>query len=302
MTRALRAALILPPLLVLGACAKPGEAGGPSDIGAVPSPQPSGHNLVEDGYTGRFRVTATVLESPDHGPQLCGAVADSLPPQCGGPDIVGWDWKAVQAESVNGTTWGDYTVVGTWDAATRRFTLTEPAVTPPKPTAPAEPLPDMGTPCPTPAGGWRPVDPAKATDDAQQQVIQLARSEPDFGGLWLDQSYLKPGDDMSAANDPRRYVLNVSFTKDLARHQADLRRVWGGALCVSKAARSMADLERLRGEVEPTLDRMVSSSIDEVTGTYTATVWVASAAQQREYDARYGEGAVTLDGWFEPID
>ncbi|MBA2438292.1 MAG: hypothetical protein H0V52_08080, partial [Acidimicrobiia bacterium] len=38
----------------------------------------------------RYRVDAvTVLESPDHGPQLCQGVDLSYPPQCGGPDVVG---------------------------------------------------------------------------------------------------------------------------------------------------------------------------------------------------------------------
>ena len=46
-----------------------------------------------------YTVTTTVLESPEHGPQLClGGVAESLPPQCGGPDIVGWDWESVAGE------------------------------------------------------------------------------------------------------------------------------------------------------------------------------------------------------------
>lgn len=65
-----------------------------------------------------------VLESPEHGPQLCAAVATSLPPRCEGPDVVGWDWSAVRHESVRGTKWGWYRVAGTWDGS--RLTLTEP--------------------------------------------------------------------------------------------------------------------------------------------------------------------------------
>lgn len=65
----------------------------------------------------RYTAVTTVLESPSHGPQLClGVVNDSLPPQCGGPDIKGWDWDAVaDKESRNGTTWAEVTVVGTFD-------------------------------------------------------------------------------------------------------------------------------------------------------------------------------------------
>ena len=260
-------------------------------------------NLVDEGYSGRFRVSGTVLESPAHGPQLCHGVMDSLPPQCGGPDIVGWDWKAVKSESANGTRWGSYLVTGTYDAA--RTGSPSPSRRPdrvsPRAAAGLRP-PAFGSPCPTPAGGWRPVTPAKATMDTENSVIGLARSDPDFGGLWLDQSYIQPGDPVDAWNDPKKYVLNVTFTKDLARHEADLRKVWGGALCVSKAPRSMAQMERIRGEVEPQVKGMLTSSIDEVTGVLTITVPVATTAQQRAFDSRYGEGAVALEGWFEPID
>src|SRR5262245_29665274 len=33
-----------------------------------------------------YEATATVLESKEHGPELCFSVALSYPPQCGGPD------------------------------------------------------------------------------------------------------------------------------------------------------------------------------------------------------------------------
>ncbi|MGH8829004.1 MAG: hypothetical protein ACRDVZ_15690, partial [Jiangellaceae bacterium] len=64
----------------------------------VTAPSAPDSELVPEGYDGRFRTYATVLESPEHGPQLCHGVAESLPPQCGGPDIAGWDWSAVEAE------------------------------------------------------------------------------------------------------------------------------------------------------------------------------------------------------------
>ena len=71
--------------------------------------------LVPDGYDGRFRFVGTVLESVEHGPQFCSFVALSYPPQCDGPEVVDWSWDGLEAESVNGTTWGSYILVGTWD-------------------------------------------------------------------------------------------------------------------------------------------------------------------------------------------
>jgi hypothetical protein len=287
--------------LALGACAKPAGPGSPTPDTPA-SPTAERHNLVDEGYSGRFRVSGTVLESPDHGPQLCHSVMDSLPPQCGGPDIKGWDWKAVKSDSASGTRWGQYVLTGTYDATRNRFTLTEPADNRVESTAKPAISSDDGSPCPTPAGGWRPADPAKATMESQNTVSSLARSDPDFGGMWLDQSYIQPGDPMDSWNDPKKYVLNVTFTKDLPRHEAELRKVWGGALCVSKAPRSMKQMERIRGEVEPQVKGMLYSSIDELTDVLSITVPIATTAQQRDLDSRYGEGAVALESWFEPID
>ncbi|KRV50501.1 hypothetical protein AQ490_15590 [Wenjunlia vitaminophila] len=101
-----------------------GDRGGRGTDGAAPG-EDAGRNLVPAGYGGRYRVHATVLQSPDHGPQLCDAVMESWPPQCSGPDIVGWTWDGVTSDTGSGTTWGTYRLVGTWDGT--RFTLTEPA-------------------------------------------------------------------------------------------------------------------------------------------------------------------------------
>lgn len=103
--------LLLAGLMAVAGCASP--------VTATPA------DNKERDMAHHYQVTATVLEDGKHGPQLCGAVAESLPPQCGGPDIIGWDWETVPSESAAGTRWGDYTMVGTWDG--ERFTLVEPA-------------------------------------------------------------------------------------------------------------------------------------------------------------------------------
>ena len=144
-----RARLILVPAVALAS----GCAAVPADPAADP---PGATSPSEQRYT----VSATVLESPDHGPQLCHAVAESLPPQCGGPDVVGWDWASVAHESVNGTTWGSYVLVGAFDGST--FTLTTP-VTPDDGSRPGRAGADFSSPCLEPAGDWTPPDPSRAT-------------------------------------------------------------------------------------------------------------------------------------------
>jgi hypothetical protein len=72
-------------------------------------------------------AVTTVLEV-DSGPMLClGPVAESYPPQCDGPPIVGWDWSTLDGLQIaSGVTWGAYAVWGEWDGEV--FTLTRPPV------------------------------------------------------------------------------------------------------------------------------------------------------------------------------
>ncbi len=72
--------------------------------------------------------TGTVLQPENEQAMFClGAVAESYPPQCGGPKITNWDWDAADGhEAASGTTWGTYALQGTWDGA--QFTLTQPPI------------------------------------------------------------------------------------------------------------------------------------------------------------------------------
>lgn len=288
---------------VVGSPADESSAPAPSAATSGQTPDPAGPddgvNLVPAGYDGRFRATATVLEAPGEGPQLClGGVEESLPPQCGGPRLEGWAWDAVEAERAAGTTWGSYTVTGTFDGDT--FTLTEPA-TAPQPGAGGASGPDFTTPCPEPEGGWAPVEPALATQAAADLALSLAASTEGYGGAWIDQGI--PDDELTEANanDPARYVLNVATTGDTDQLERRLREVWGGALCVSSAERSEAQLHQAQEEVagEP---GVLFTSTDVVSGTVEVGVPVATEERQQELDDRYGSGAVRLVGRLEPLD
>lgn len=243
-----------------------------------------------------YETSATVLESPDHGPQLClGGVQESYPPQCGGPDIVGWDWSAVDAESANGTTWGTYAVEGTWDGET--FTLTGLVSEPDF--SDQGTSPDFSTPCDEPDSGWQVVDPSTATQDGQDAAIAYAQSQPDFAGLWVDQS-INPGPDGLGTNDPAKLILNVRFTGDLARHEAELRDRFGGSLCVSEAERTEAELRTIQQDVFEELDGFYAST-DIIRGVVEIGVVVADPAVQADLDERYGDGVVELRGALRPV-
>jgi len=250
-------------------------------------------HLVPDGYDGRFRTWATVLDSPEHGPQLCHSVADSYPPQCGGPDIVGWDWAAVPAESANGTTWGGYLLVGTFDGAT--FTLTQPAVVDDGTVRnPLSSEVDFTAPCPEPSGGWRPVDVARTTGTLLREAMELAQGSAGHAGVWVDQK--GPGN-----NDPRQLVLVLRTTGDVGALEKLVREVWGGALCVTDARFTEAELLAAQATLsgEPGVS---GSAVDSVGNRLELSVYVATEARQRDLDARFGVGAVRQLGLLERLD
>lgn len=266
--------------LALSACGQAPTANGNASTGGDP-----GGNGDQ-----RYTATGTVLANAEHGPQLCGVVATSYPPQCGGLDIVGWDWGAVESQTQGDVQWGEYTVVGTWDG--KRLHLTEPPSPPRPPEPPAEPgdpADDVTTPCEEPDGGWQDVDPDKANPADQQRAISRARSVSEFAGAWLDP--LGPGE----------AVLNLSFTGDLAANRERIREVWGGPLCVSKAERSYERLQAVQREITD-VPGFISGGIDEPANVVRLEVYVATDELRHELADRYGPGTVELTGFLQPVD
>lgn len=96
----------------LTACANP-----------VVPPEATPAGIAADG---KVLGQGTVLQIGDAPPQFClGAVKESSPPHCSGPEIRGWEWVGVQGGETSGdTTWGQYAVQGTWDGA--QLTVTDP--------------------------------------------------------------------------------------------------------------------------------------------------------------------------------
>ncbi|WP_146605104.1 hypothetical protein [Jiangella anatolica] len=270
-------------------------------MSASPSDPPASADPGQ-AYTGFF----TVLENAEHGPQLCSVVAESFPPQCGGPDVLGWNWdEAPNVTSESGVTWGYYAVTGTWDGTA--LTLTEPpldgAAT--SPVVPDGTVPDFTSPCEPPAGGWAVVDAATATQAAQDAALAHAAEQPDYAGAWIDQS-INPASgqetpDEGAMNDPTQLVLNVRFTGDLERHEAELRAIWGGALCVSAAEHTEQELLEIQEEVLAELgDQASGGGTDVTTGTIVVDVIVDDGLQER-LDEQYGEGLIRVSAALRPV-
>ena len=103
-----------------GSAAPAADSGGSDAPPVVPASNPAA--------AGEVLGQGTVLQVDDEAPMFClGAVMESYPPQCTGPEIVGWDWSEVEgSESASGVTWGTYAVQGTWDGTA--FTVTQPPI------------------------------------------------------------------------------------------------------------------------------------------------------------------------------
>jgi hypothetical protein len=248
--------------------------------------------LVDESYLGPFLASATVLAKDDGGPQLCvGAIGASYPPACGGPLIANWDWDAVKHQTHAGVRFGSYVLQGSFDGTT--FTLTAPAETFTGQEVPrVDDEVNLTPQCPEPVGGWRPADVSATTEATLREALRLAQTLDGYAGAWVNE---RP-----RADDPTDTLLNVRTTADVAATEQALRRVWGGALCVSAAERTYAELRQIRNELTDMRGALMIG-IDVPAGQVDLRVIVATTQQQARLDESYGTGVVHLRGELVPL-
>lgn len=272
----------------------------PTDVPAdVPTEVP-----VPDGpVTTRYAVT--VLDD-GNGAELClGGVAESLPPQCGGPRLIGWDWSEHQGdfEEMSGVRWGDFAVTGTFDG--RDLT--------PSDVVPADEFEapeydddrDFTTPCPEPDGGW-PVPIAEHnTIEGTDRAFRRAAELDDYAGAWLDTSRDGRSPDQmdrdaaSGADDVSLWTINVRVTGDVARAEAELREVWSGALCVTKAEHTEQDLRTIQRELQDLPGFLSSGGGDQVV---ELGVIFDDGGLQAWADQEHGPGIVRVTSALVPAE
>ncbi len=128
--------LVLPPAvlalaLLVTACTgddgstSASDPAGPAGPGApAAAPEPPSSAPAAPG-TVRSANLPTVMDTGG-GAELClGAIAESYPPQCGGPAITNWDWATYDGtyDQQDDVRWGTYAVTGTWDGTA--FTVSD---------------------------------------------------------------------------------------------------------------------------------------------------------------------------------
>lgn len=282
--------LMLPVLMlvVLAACGDPApraSSGGSAAKTDPPLADSSGH----------YQANATVLETRERGPELClGGIAESYPPQCSGLPITNWNWDEVDGEQrASGTTWGEYHVTGTFDGS--RFTVT--AVSGRQPPADG---PGLARGCPDPPGGWPVPDPKRAGHLDIEKAGPSIEKMDDFAGLWISYPDGPPAEE---SYEGVAILLNVAFTRDIERHEADVRELWGGPLCMVRFQRTHAELERIQREFSGEEFGLTElhSSIDVTRNRVDVGVVVAGEDSVRAVEQRYGRGTVRLWPRLEPV-
>lgn len=266
---------------------------------ATPPSAPVTTSPLQRDETQQYRTIATVLEAGDSGPRLCHAVAESYPPQCDGPPIVGWDWDAVDGEeTASGVTWVDAVLTGTWDG--ERFTVTRPAESvsawpEPPPVDPAELAPGCDEPDVVDASHGRDEVDAVIGSLEQAGVSSIRVSDP--AGPW---------------DGP--FVLTVVVPPGRGDEITELiRRDYKGALCVvERDVPTMDELNALQAEVgaaltdedgsprDTPLGPLLGSVPDTERGVVVVQVLVADEAARAWTRRRWGE-QVELEGLLQPV-
>ena len=128
---------------------------------------------------------ATVMDTGS--PELClGPVAESYPPQCGGPALLDWDWADHEGtyDQQGEVRWGTYVVTGTWDG--EAFTATE-AIS----GALYDPAMSTPSPTPTPATSWSDAELADIATELQSSpaVLSAYGGEGSEGHVLVDVYY-----------------------------------------------------------------------------------------------------------------
>src|SRR6478735_1643358 len=250
------------------------DAGAAADAPSGEAPRP-----VPDGDV-RTLGLVTVLDDGD-GPEMClGAVAASSPPQCSGPALAGFDWGDAGSEEAGGVRWGSYALTGTFDGST--FTVGDaiPAALYDTTAAP-EPEP-LAAACDEPTT----TDTAKATPEDLDATLAAASALPSYASAWLT------GDD----------TVNVAVTDDAEGAEAELRRTWGGKLCVTTVERTDADLNEVNQELQAALGDQLLTSGSTTPDSLDAQVVFDDGSIQEWADATYGDGLVRIGSALVPVE
>ena len=275
------AAAVLTVLGAATACSTEAEmrAVDPSGSGesAASAPSDGAPKPVPDGEV-RTQGLVMVLDDGD-GPEMClGGVAESYPPQCGGPALTDFEWGDVGFEEAAGVRWGSYALTGTFDGTSMTVTDAIPAALY---DVMAEPEQD---PLAAACDDATTTDTTKATPQDMDATLAAASALPTYATAWLSGN-----------------TINVAVTEDAEGAEAELRRTWGGMLCVTTVERTDADLTQVNEELQAALGDQLLTSGSTSPDSLDAQVVYDDGSVQEWADATYGDGLVTVTSALAPV-
>lgn len=234
-----------------------------------------------------YEGTFDVLSSAQHGPELCTGLLASDPPQCRGLPVVGWDWEAVEGETVSGSTInGRYHVTGTY---TRDAFILTASPGPPEP-GEQGPLFDLSQVCDAPDGADVP------DGELLWTYVWVGGTKPvvpDLVSMWQ-------------SHDP--FVLNVIVRPGSgAAAMAAIRQVYPGPPCVvERDTPTEAELHALQDELSEDPAAREALGLQGVysdwqRGVVVAMLWAVEPASTAYAQDRWGD-RVELRGYLDPVD
>lgn len=148
-------------LLTLAGCGSGSDVavdpgGGPPTQSSTPMP------TEIPAADGQVRTLNLITVMDTGSPEVClGPVAESYPPQCSGPELVGWDWDDHEGmfDQQGDIRWGTFVLTGTFDGTSMTVSEAIPGAL----YDPAMPTP---VPTPTPGTSYSEAELAKISEEA----------------------------------------------------------------------------------------------------------------------------------------
>ncbi len=145
------------------------------------------------------------------------------------------------------------------------------------------------------------VDPSMTGENDRIAAARAAEDISAFAGVWI--SYLEQPIDYEAPDD---YIVTIAFTGDPSAHEAAIREVWGGPLCLTSMQHTFAELRRAQRDLGEGGARqlgleMTWSDVDVMANRVELGVVVFDPALQSALDEEYGAGAVHVEPALRPV-
>lgn len=271
-------------------------------------------DLVPDDYDGRLLAYATVVDTGS-GPRLCPLTVDVRGFfDCGFP-ILGLDWDQIDHEVLDEiydeARWQHLALLGQWDGTS--FTLSDPPFEIDwQLVRKAEPAPAKTPPCPEPAEGWwsDATDVQRMTSADYNNAVDVVNRRSDLQDIFVyELDGPLPPDTFVDLHDTGWFpgVLVVQLVEFRDSDEAELRRQWGGPLCLdSDSGPSQLEMRETSQAVEDRIDEVLPGSgpfatfvEGQVIGVYLP---VATTEDQARVDEAFGPDVVKLEPLMWGID